>query len=69
MQTVDLKLIVEALSKCTDDFAKQYELFKDCTMMELPDEYDKFLHGIGECYEALGVVIGTTEVENIKNRM
>lgn len=36
--------------------------------MELPDEYDKFMRGVCDCYEALGVVIGTTEVENIKNR-
>lgn len=36
--------------------------------MELPDEYDKFMRGVCDCYEALGVVIGTAEVENIKNR-
>lgn len=68
MQTVELKLIVETLSKCVEDFADQYDVFKENTLIELPDEYDKFMHGIGECYEALGVVIGTAEVENIKNR-
>ena len=68
MQTVELKLIVEALSKCVEDFADQYDVFKEDTLIELPDEYDKFMHGLSECYEALGVVIGTAEVENIKNR-
>lgn len=68
MQTVELKLIVEALSKCAEDFGDQYDLFKEDTLIELPDEYDKFMHGLGECFEAIGVVIGTAEVENIKNR-
>lgn len=68
MQIVELKQIAETLSKCTDDFANQYDMFKEDTLIELPDEYDKFMHGLSECFEALGVVIGTTEVENIKNR-
>ena len=68
MQTVELKLISETLTKCIDDFSDQYDVFKEDTLIELPDEYDKFRHGLGECFEALGVVIGTAEVENIKNR-
>lgn len=68
METVKLKLIVESLNKCVEDFSVQYEQFKEDTLIELPDDYDKFMHGLGECYEALGVVIGTAEVENIKNR-
>ena len=53
MQTVGLKLIVERLSKCSDDFL---------------DQYDKFMLGIINFYDALGVLIGTAEVENIKNK-
>ena len=68
MLTADLKLIVEKLASCSDEFAKQYNVFKEDTLMELPDEYNKFMHGLGECFEAIGVVIGTTEVENIKKR-
>lgn len=68
MQTVDLKLIVEKLASCSDEFVTQYTIFKEATLMELPDEYDKFMRGICDCYEALGIVIGTAEVENIKNR-
>ena len=68
MQTVELKLIVEALSKSMENFVDQYTIFKEDTLIGLDDEYDKFMHGINECYEALGVVIGTAEVENIKKR-
>jgi hypothetical protein len=68
MQTVELKLIVETLSKCSDDFSDQYEVFKKDASIDLQDEYDKFMCGLCDCYEALGVVIGTAEVENIKNR-
>lgn len=68
MQTVELKLIVEKLASCSDEFATQYTIFKEATLMELPDEYDKFMRGVCDCYEALGVVIGTAEVENIKSR-
>lgn len=68
MQTAYLKLIVEALSKSADTFIDQYTIFKEDTLMELEDEYDKFIRGICDCYEALSVIIGTAEVENIKNR-
>jgi hypothetical protein len=68
MQTVELKLIVEKLASCSDEFVNQYTIFKEDTLMELPEEYDRFIRGICDCYEALGVVIGTAEVENIKNR-
>lgn len=68
MQTVELKLIVEKLASCSDEFASQYTKFKEATLMELPDEYDKFMRSVCDCYEALGVIIGTAEVENIKNR-
>lgn len=68
MQTVDLKLIVEKLASCSDEFVSQYTIFKEDTLMELPEEYDRFKRGICDCYEALGVIIGTAEVENIKNR-
>lgn len=44
MQTVYLKLIVEALCKCDNDFVEQYEKFKKETLIELPNEYDKFMH-------------------------
>lgn len=68
MQTVELKLIVEALAKNADNFASQYEVFKKDASRDLQDEYDKFMCGICDCYEALSIVIGTAEVENIKNR-
>lgn len=53
MQTVELKLIVEALAKSADDFASQYEVFKKDASRDLQDEYDKFMCGICDCYEAL----------------
>ncbi len=68
MQTVELKLIVERLSKCSDDFSDQYEIFTKDTLIELQKQYDKFMLGISDCYDALGVLIGTAEVENIKNK-
>ena len=68
MQTVELKLIAEKLASCSDEFVSQYTIFKEDSLMEFPEEYDRFIRGIYDCYEALGVVIGTIEVENIKNR-
>ena len=38
MQTVELKLIVEKLASCSDEFVTQYTQFKEATLMELPDE-------------------------------
>lgn len=69
MQTVDLKLIVETLSKCEDSFSSQYEVFKKDASIELQDEYDKFMCGLCDCYEVLSIVIGTIEVSNIKKRI
>ena len=68
MQTEELKSIVEKLASCSDEFASQYEVFKKDASRDLQDEYDKFMCGICDCYEALSIVIGTAEVENIKNR-
>lgn len=68
MQTVELKLIVEKLASCGDEFSDQYEVFKKDASRDLQNEYDKFFCGLSDCFEALGVVIGTAEVENIKNR-
>lgn len=68
MQTVELKLIVEKLASCGDEFSYQYEVLKKDASIELQDEYDKFFCGLSDCFDVLGVVIGTAEVENIKNR-
>ncbi|WP_291528864.1 hypothetical protein [Bacteroides sp. UBA939] len=69
MQTVELKLIVETLSKCGNDFADQYEVFKEHAGMKLQDEYDKFFCGLSDCFEVLGVIIGTAEVASIRKRV
>lgn len=68
MQTADLKLIVETLSKCSDDFSDQYEVFKKNASIDLQGEYDKFMCGLCDCYEALSVIIGTAEVEKIRDK-
>jgi hypothetical protein len=36
-------MIVETLSKCSDDFSDQYEIFTKDASIELQDEYDKFM--------------------------
>lgn len=67
MQTVNLKLIVEKLTDC-GDFANQYGEFKKEASIDLQYKYDKLMSGLCDCYEALDMVIGTIEVNNIKNR-
>lgn len=68
MQTIELKLIVEKLASCGDEFSDQYEIFKKDASIDLQDEYDKFFCGLSDCFDVLGVIIGTAEVDNIKKR-
>ncbi len=37
--------------------------------MKQQGEYDKSMCGLDGCYEALGVIISTAEMEYIKNRI
>lgn len=37
--------------------------------MKQQEEYDKSMCGLDGCYEALGVIISSDEMENIKNRI
>ncbi len=37
MQTVELKLIVEKLASCSDEFASQYEVFKKDASRDLQE--------------------------------
>ena len=68
MKTDELKRITATLAKSLDSFKFQLSIFQTDTLISPIASEDKFVSAIADCFDVLSELIGTVEVENIKNK-
>ena len=68
MKTDELKRITATLAKSLDSFEIQLSIFQTDTLISPIAAEDKFVSAIADCFDVLSELIGTVEVENIKNK-